>query len=286
MTEIEEETPEYGDLPAPQPLPEGWLRRWPFATFLLPMVVFMLVTTLEPTPDSKPKAKEQASAETQADENSLDSLPVETADALIPYRYYPVIYTLKVALVIATMIAVWPGYRTFPLKVSPLAFVVGVVGIVLWIALCKLDLEVALLKPIGLGWLVESGTRSAYNPLEELADNPLWAYGFLVVRFIGLAVLVPIFEEFFLRGLAMRFVVDDRFERVPFGYVTPAAIVAGTAIPMLMHPGELLAAFVWFSLVTWLMIRTKNIWDCVVAHAVTNFLLGVYVVKTGEWWFM
>jgi hypothetical protein len=52
---------------------------------------------------------------------------------------------------------------------------------------------------------------------------------------------------------------------------------------MLMHPGELLAAGVWFSLVTLLMVRTKNIWDCVAAHAVTNLLLGIYVVTYGQW---
>jgi CAAX protease family protein len=57
----------------------------------------------------------------------------------------------------------------------------------------------------------------------------------------------------------------------------------GTAVPMLMHPGELLAAFVWFSLVTWLMTRTRNIWDCVAAHAVTNLLLGIYVVTQHQW---
>ena len=65
--------------------------------------------------------------------------------------------------------------------------------------------------------------------------------------------------------------------------MTPLAAVVGTAVPMLMHPGELLAAFVWFSLVTWLMIRTSNIWDCVAAHAVTNFLLGIYVVTQHQW---
>ena len=32
--------------------------------------------------------------------------------------------------------------------------------------------------------------------------------------------------------------------------------------------------------------HTRNIWDCVVAHAVTNLLLGVYVVATGEWQFL
>ena len=70
---------------------------------------------------------------------------------------------------------------------------------------------------------------------------------------------------------------------MPFGQVTPLAVVVGTAVPMLMHPGELLAAFVWFSLVTWLMVRTKNIWDCVAAHAMTNLLLGIYVVTQHQW---
>ena len=65
--------------------------------------------------------------------------------------------------------------------------------------------------------------------------------------------------------------------------VTPLAVVVGTVLPMLMHPAELLAAAVWFSLVTWLMVRTRNIWDCVAAHAVTNLLLGIYVVTFDQW---
>ena len=94
---------------------------------------------------------------------------------------------------------------------------------------------------------------------------------------------MPIIEEFFLRGFLMRFVVRDDWWEVPFGQVTPLAAVVGTAVPMLMHPAELLAAVVWFSLVTWLMVRTKNIWDCVAAHAVTNLLLGIYVVTQHQW---
>jgi uncharacterized protein len=61
--------------------------------------------------------------------------------------------------------------------------------------------------------------------------------------------------------------------------------VVGTALPMLSHP-ELLAAAVWFSMITWLMVRTRNIWDCVTAHAITNLILGVYVVVSGDWRWM
>jgi uncharacterized protein len=57
-------------------------------------------------------------------------------------------------------------------------------------------------------------------------------------------------------------------------------------VPVLMHPAEMLAAAVWFTLVTWLMFKTKNIWDCVVAHGVTNLLLGIWVVASGDWYFL
>ena len=53
-----------------------------------------------------------------------------------------------------------------------------------------------------------------------------------------------------------------------------------------MHPQEAVATFVWFSAVTWLMIRTRSIGDCILAHAVTNLLLGIYVISTGNWWLM
>ncbi len=249
---------------APQAPPQpDWLTRYPWAAFVVPLAVFMLLGTLEPTPDK----------------------PFERFGLSIPYSAYPLVYAIKIALTMAAMVAVWPGYRLFAWRVSPLAFLVGIVGVVLWVGLCKLGLESKLLAPLGLGWVVESGARSAFNPLENWPDQPLWAYSFLAVRFWGLAIIVPIIEEFFLRGFVMRFVIDADWWKVPFGTLTPTAIAVGTLVPMVMHPAELLAAAVWFTLVTWLMFETKNIWDCVVAHAVTNLLLGIYVVASGEWHF-
>ena len=206
-----------------------------------------------------------------------------TSSLGIRYEHYPIIYTAKIALTIAAMWFVAPGYRQFRFRISPLAVVVGVVGVVLWIWICSLHLEPKLLGPLGLGWIVGSGERPAYNPLEQLAATPLLAYGFLAIRFLGLAVIVPIIEEFFLRGFVMRFATQEKWWEVPFGTASWTAIAVGTIVPMLMHPGELLAAAVWFSLVTWLMLRTKNIWDCVAAHAVTNLLLGIYVVVFHQW---
>jgi hypothetical protein len=34
-----------------------------------------------------------------------------------------------------------------------------------------------------------------------------------------------------------------------------------------------------------LLVRTKSIGACIIAHGVTNFLLGLYVLRTHEWFF-
>jgi CAAX prenyl protease-like protein len=249
------------------------LAQHPWLTFLLPFVVYMVVGSLEPAPP-RPAAKlPDGSTRPAINQNWFG----------LEYHQYPIVYTAKIALTVAAMIFVLPGYRTFPFRISLLAVAVGIVGIVLWVWLCHLGLERKLLAPLGLDSLLGLGERPAFKPLEELAATPVWARIFLGIRFLGLALVVPVIEEFFLRGFLMRFVVRDTWWTVTFGTLTRAAAVVGTAVPMLMHPAELLAAAVWFSLVTWLMWRTKNIWDCVAAHAVTNLLLGIYVVTQHQW---
>ena len=248
---------------APPGSPNGLLQQYPWIVYVLPLAVFMLVGTFEPKPEP----------------------PAEPSSWTLPYSAYPAVYSLKILLTAAAIGLAWPSYRRFGGRVSPLALVVGVAGAAVWIGMWKLGLEKRLLNAVGpdswLAPILGSGVRSAFNPLEELADRPALAYGFLAVRFIGLVFVIAVAEEFFLRGFLMRFVMQQDWWNVPFGQANTTALVVGTVVPMLMHPAELLAAAVWFSLVTWLMLRTRSIWDCVVAHATTNLLLGLYVVWAG-----
>ncbi len=250
------------------PTVSGWrglLERQPWLPLILPLAVFMVAGSLEPTPTE----------------------PGGSGIGLsIPYSYYPLMYGVKLLLVAVAIVAVLPAYARFRGRVGWLAFVVGALGAVVWIGLCKLNLEQRLLVPLGLGDMLGLGQRSAFNPFEQFPGRAGAAWGFLAVRFFGLAILVPVIEEFFLRGFVMRYVMARNWWRVPFGEVDATAVVVGTVVPILLHPAELIAAAVWFTMVTWLMTRTRNIWDCVVAHAVTNFLLGVYVVASGDWWLM
>jgi len=263
------------------------LRRHRWVTFLLPLAVYMLLNGLEPVPkEAEDAGKVDQSAPRQSTPDQDEGKPWLPR---VPYEYYPIVYTVKILLTVAAIIFVLPGYREFPLRVSPLALLVGAVGIVIWVGLCRLGVEkeylAPLLKRIGLDWVIASGTRTGFNPLKELAGDPVWAWGFLAVRFVGLVAVVPVIEEFFLRGFLMRFVMDTKWWEVPMGKANALAVVLATAVPMLMHPAELLAAAVWFSMITWMYLKTRNIWDCVVAHAVTNLLLGIYVVaKGGEAW--
>jgi uncharacterized protein len=254
----------------------------PWAPFVVPFLVYGLIGSFEPSNPPTPNA----------------------LGFTVAYEYYPLIYALKIAATICALAIFWPafwlGRRSdnspspvlgrgargggFSFRITPLAIAVGVIGAALWIALSNVPL-VKLAAPLGLADWFDTSDRPSFNPFEHFAGNSLWTYGFLAIRFIGLALIVPLMEELFVRGFLMRFVMHANWTQVPFGEVNRLAIAVGTFFPMLTHPpSELLAVAVWFSLVTWLMVRTKNFWDCVVAHAVTNLLLGIYVVAFKQWW--
>ena len=235
---------------------DGFSGPWwqhPFTIFLLPFFVYMVIGSFEPKPS----------------ETGLLGLN------------YPSFYAIRITLTFASILLAVRGYRKFPFTVNPISIGVGVVGVVLWVGICQLELERLLLVPIGLGWLVGTGERAAYDPFSALAGGQL-AF-FLTVRFIGLAAIVPLIEEMLLRGFVMRVVSQRDWWTVSMNDLGRASVIAATVYGIAAHPAEMFAAAVWFSLVTWMLLKTRNIWDCVIAHAVTNLLLGIYIVTTGNW---
>jgi CAAX prenyl protease-like protein len=249
-----------------------WLmRNEQWLIYCLPFLVYMAVGMLEPAAPVKGVFEQP---------HGLTSF--------ITYNLYPFIYSLKIGLTCLAIAWVSPGYRQFPFKLSGLAVAIGVVGAVLWVAINKGQQRIdhQFLTDLGLGSLTKLGARPGFNPLDQMRDHPPLAWSFLAIRFFGLVLVVPVIEEFFLRGFLMRYFIEYDWWKVPFGKATPIALAIGTGVPMLLHPQELLAAFVWFSMVTWLMVRTRNIWDCILAHGVTNLLMGLWVLYSGDWWLM
>lgn len=107
---------------------------------------------------------------------------------------------------------------------------------------------------------------------------------FLSFRIAISVIAVPILEELFWRGWLMRWLIDSKdFERVKLGTFAPAAFWI-TALLFASEHGSFwdvgLAAGIIYN---WWMTRTRNLWDCIVAHAVTNAVLAGWVVLAGQW---
>ena len=200
---------------------------------------------------------------------------------IIATGYFRMIAT-RVALMAIVIAAFWRFYtRTFPLRVDRWGLAVGIIGAAIWIGVCHLQLESRLMTLLGQSedFL---GARAGVNPFELYPDQGRRNL-FLFFRFALLVITVPIAEELFLRGFFMRFADAVAWEELPLSKISMTGLLAGTAYGVLSHPSEFLAAALWFSLVTWLMVKTDKFWNCVVAHAVTNLILGIYVITTGSW---
>jgi uncharacterized protein len=167
-------------------------------------------------------------------------------------------------------------------KGSELALAVGL-GLAVFVAWINLDAHWMTLDGL-LG--SAAGPSAGFVPVA--ADGSL-RWDFIVVRFIGAALLVPLVEELFWRSWLMRWLeaqnqADGDFRSVDPRRVGLKAIVLSTVVFMLAHT-LWLAAIVAGLAYAWIYVRTGNLWTAVVAHAVTNAALGVWVVSQRAWAF-
>ena len=106
---------------------------------------------------------------------------------------------------------------------------------------------------------------------------------FIAVRVIESAVLVPILEELFWRGWLMRYMIRSHFENVPLGQYTPLSFWVVAVLFASEHGPYWEVGLIAGVAYNWWLVRTRNLADCMVAHAVTNALLAGYVLVFGQW---
>jgi CAAX prenyl protease-like protein len=151
------------------------------------------------------------------------------------------------------------------------ALIAGVAVFLLWVGLDP--------------WYPHLGSNSdPWNPGAHFGEGTLAAALFVVVRFVGSVGVVPALEEVFYRSLLYRYCIRPDFLAVPlstFGWVPfliTAAIFGFTHREWL---AGILCAAVYQGLVCW----RGRLGEAVTAHAVTNLLLGGWVVWKGAWHF-
>ncbi len=130
-------------------------------------------------------------------------------------------------------------------------------------------------------WMQLGTPTASFVPLrgDGSLDWPL-----VLLRWCGAALLVPVMEELFWRSFLMRWIASPQFQTVAPQRVGLKAIVLSTFVFMLAHT-LWLAAIVAGLAYAWLYARTGKLWTAVIAHAVTNGALGIWVVRSGNWQF-
>ena len=125
---------------------------------------------------------------------------------------------------------------------------------------------------------------AAWSPHEQFGSGSALAWLFIATRILGSTFIVPPIEEVFYRSFLYRYVASQNFLTVPLNKFLPLPFFV-TAFVFGFSHNEWLAGILCGAAFQWLVLRKNRLGDAIIAHAITNFLLGVWVVTRGAWHF-
>ncbi|MBS0150397.1 MAG: CAAX prenyl protease-related protein [Nitrospira sp.] len=182
------------------------------------------------------------------------------------------LYPIKTLVVAAALAWFWRQYDELQwpprLPIQHLILITAV-GVLVYLAWVRMDWS----------WAMQGTPSSGYNPFA--VDGPA-SYLLIVFRLCGAAIVVPIMEELFWRSFVLRYLISSRFETIPIGTFTPFSFIAVITLFGVEHD-LWLAGMMAGAIYGLLLVQTRNLWACIVAHAITNFVLGIHVLVTREW---
>ncbi len=136
---------------------------------------------------------------------------------------------------------------------------------------------------INMDWtLGAAGVPQGFNPALLPGDNTRIIM--TLFRMAGAVLIVPLMEELFWRSFLIRYIIDKNFDRVPMGAFTWASFLITVVLFGLEH-NYIYAGIMAGVIYNLLLYRTRSLAQCVLAHAVTNLALAVYVINSGKWQF-
>lgn len=200
------------------------------------------------------------------------------------------LYALKTVAVAGIVWALRGRLPEMRWQVSAAAVGVGVLVAVIWIGLDgRIPSLSALYDRISSLWTGRAPEPQPvdppWNPLAFFKDAPALGWCFLAIRVLGRSLLVPMIEEVFYRSFLYRMIVRPDFLEVPLRAWNPMAFAGTCLLFGLSHPGQWLAAIACAALYQGLVLRYGRLGDAMVAHGVTNGIISVYAITTGQWQF-
>jgi uncharacterized protein len=184
-------------------------------------------------------------------------------------------WPVQVLIVGTVCFLTWPSGALLRLHRPLATVIVGIAVFVLWIA------------PEAINPHYREGVLFSNSILghvgSSLLPEALRSKSVLFWRTMRASTVVPIAEELFWRAWLMRWLINNDFQKIPLGTYAPAAFWL-TAILFAAEHGPywdvgLLTGVIY----NFWMLRTKSLGDCVLAHAVTNLLMSLYVIKYAQW---
>ena len=118
---------------------------------------------------------------------------------------------------------------------------------------------------------------------ETLFSAPLWiAAPWLILRILGSVIIVPLAEELAFRGFGVSAVRTLLGTRLPAALSSIIAIAVTSVAYGAVHSSFLAASLVGV-IYGGVRLWTGRVWDAIVAHAVSNALLALYVLLFFVW---
>lgn len=181
------------------------------------------------------------------------------------------IFPLQTVVCAVLLWRFWPAYNLRLPRQLWVGVGVGLVVLVLWIA-----------PQAFLGFPART---EGFNP-DFFANQPVAYWPTVAFRFLRLVIIVPLVEEIFWRGFLLRYLINEKFDQVAFGTFSWFSFLVVTAAFCFSHSmADWPVAAVTGALYNWVAYRTKSLSTCVVAHALTNAILGGWIMATKQWGF-
>jgi hypothetical protein len=187
-----------------------------------------------------------------------------------------------------TLAGLWLIFEIRPLvtemrwAISWEAIVVGVGIFAVWVGISgEWTTQNSLWLKLGLAHAPKTPSP-VWNPNVQFGAGSALAWLFVGTRILGSTFIVPPLEEVFYRSFLYRYIANQNFLSVPLGKFMPLPFLVTAAMFGFSH-NEWLAGIICGAAYQWLVIRKHRLGDAMTAHAITNFLLGLWVVGRGAW---
>jgi exosortase E/protease (VPEID-CTERM system) len=175
------------------------------------------------------------------------------------------LYPLKVLISAGVLWYFRHAYRSYQLDITFQPILIGLFVFALW------------------WWLVPiSASADEKFALVLFSQPEQISYAWLLFRFLGATITVPIVEELVFRGYVITKLVDQDFEKVIPGKFTWLSLLGSSFLFGILH-GQWLAGFIAGVCFALALYRRGQLVDAVIAHLVTNLALAIYIVTTQHW---